>query len=49
MAARTHLGRKYNQGRRKNVARRMKAEQTIDAICVRPPTSPLILDLNPTR
>lgn len=45
MTASTHFGRKYNQGRRKNVASKTSPLQTKDAIWVRPPTSPLIRDL----
>ena len=46
MEANTAFGKKYNHGSKKKVARRTMPEQTKLAICVLPPTSPLILDLD---
>ena len=42
----THFGREYSHGRRKNVAKRIIPEQNREAIWVRPPTSPFIRDLS---
>jgi len=43
--AKTHLGKKYRYGRRKNVANNVILAVTIEANCVRAPISPLIFDL----
>jgi len=43
--AKTHLGKKYRYGRRKKVASNVILAVTIEANCVRAPTSPLIFDL----
>ena len=42
----THFGREYSHGRRKNVDKRTIPEQIREAIWVRPPTSPLTRDLS---
>jgi hypothetical protein len=47
--AKTHFGRKYRYGSSTKIASSTSAEHTSDAICVRPPTSPLILDLRYTH
>lgn len=47
--ARTQRGKKYSQGSRKKVAKRITHDAMMDASCVLAPTSPLIRDLGGIR